>query len=145
MNPRILKKLRKRIVELGHPLAKNAWIDNEDSIGADYIGNYLLPEKRKNVPAKRLRSHYMAKTRVSNIYVVGGEPDYCGEACDPQTVYDVAFNHILWTYGKPTKCSMKDEQGHVIDEINGWPEWNGRLTANKVFLRLKQEIEQAAA
>lgn len=142
MNPRILKKLCKRIVDMGHPIAKGAWIDNEEPIGSIYIGSYLWKEDRSTSTAKRKRRHYMTKTTIRNIYVVGGGVDYWGEGLDPKDLYSVALDHVRWKVGTPTKCAVRDENGVIIDEVDGWPETNKRLTGQFIIKFLRDEMQR---
>ena len=145
MNPRILKKVCKRIVEMNHPIAKNAWVDDCDSIGCIYIGKRLWGDKRVSATSKQLRLHYMAETSINRIHVLGGEVDYWGDPTDPLAVYDVALDHVLWTYGEKNMQPLKDEHGNVIDELEDWPKWKGRITAKDVIEHLKTEIAEQAA
>lgn len=142
MNPRILKKLCKRIFDIGHPIAKDAWLDSDEPIGGIYIGNHIWREDRPVATAKRKRSHYMTKTTIRNIYVVGGGVDYWGEGLDPADLFSVSLDHVLWKVGTPTKCAMRDECGEIIDEVDGWPETNKRLTGQFVIKFLRDEMQR---
>lgn len=139
MNPRILKKLCKRIVEMQHPVAKGAWIDTEDTIGYCYIGSHLWGEKKLNATANQKRSHYMTKTSIKKIYVVGGVADYWGEAIDPEPVFCGGIDYVLWRIGKRPIEQVFNSAGEVIEEIDGWPETNRRLTGQFVIKFLREE------
>ncbi len=141
MNPRILKKLCKRIIYMGHPIAKDVWI-HEEPVGDFYIGSKLWGDRKINATGYQKRSHYMTKSSVSHCYVIGVGADYWGEAIDPEAVYWVAVERVLWTIGKPRIEKVLDSAGEVIDEIEGFPETSKRLTGAFVIKFLRNELKR---
>jgi len=106
-----------------------------------HIGKPLLGKRKAKVTAKQKRSHYMTKSSVSNCYVIGGEADYWGEATDQDAVFSLALDRVLWNVGKPRMEQVRNSAGEVIDEIEGWPETNKRLTGAFVIKFLRNEMK----
>lgn len=138
MKPRIIKKLSKKIVQMGHPIAKHAWLDNE----FEYWGYYLVGDRKNTATAKQLRKHYDSMSTINNVWSIGGEKDYWGEPTDFYPVYHKASDYVLWKYGKPTVGKWVDPaNGHIIAEVADWPVMKKRITGKLVISLLKAEIE----
>ena len=96
MKPRIEKKLSKKIVDLNIPSIRSAWLD-KDFNGWGYR---QLRKDLKKLSAKELRNHYDSRSTIQNVWVMGGKPDYWGEATEVETVFICATDYLYWEYGE---------------------------------------------
>jgi len=90
-NPRIIKKLSKRIVEILPKTYKHAWVDGEHDYWQPHWKNDQSDGK---LTKKQIRENRVSRSRVNHVFSVGGELDYWGEGQDYYSVYrDFAANH----------------------------------------------------
>lgn len=125
MKPRIVKKLCKKVqaIMANDPRFERAWQD-EEPIGYMAYG-HLWAKDYANASAKKKRSHYHGRSNIRHCWMLGGEPDYWGEATDPCFLIDIARDMVLWEFG-----SNGDDEN--------WPEPHKRLTGREVLKKVAQ-------
>lgn len=131
MNPRIEKKVSKKLVKIAPKLFKGAWVDNEVEYSPKYWPHRLdreLTAKEKKVNTQ------LKKCRVNHIYSVGGGYcSYVGDCDDHFTCYDWLKNNYCWVFNFPTFPA-----GH---ELAYYPDTKGFKPTTRNLIRLAKSYE----
>lgn len=128
MKPRQYKKLCNKVRELAGKdvLGSKPWLDSKEPFADAYLN---------------MRHRY--KCTMTHLWVIGGGPDYWGEAMDPRPLYDVAWEWAMWTFGTQKEEPVYDPDGHVIAHSPGYPTYPKRMTGKEVISLLRQHCSQS--
>lgn len=93
MNPRIEKKVSKRLVQIAPKLFKGAWIDRE----VEWWPKYWKHDLNCDLTAlEKKRNKLRENCRVNCVPSVGGGVDYWGEGEDYYTCFRWLCNNWAW-------------------------------------------------
>lgn len=129
MNPRIEKKVSKRLTEIAPKLFKGFWIDDEIERSAAHwrhnLGRELTARERKE-------NTLIEKCRVNNICSVGGEYcSYMGDCNDYFTCFEWLKNNYCWIGNFP---SFSHDS-----EFRGYPDTGNFKPTTRNLLKLARE------
>lgn len=109
MNPRIEKKVSKRLVQLAPKLFKDAWVDNEVERFPKHYEHRL---NRKLTAHERKENTLANKCRVNHVLCVGGGLDYWGEGQDWYSCFKWLKLNYEWLGNFPSSPKGHQYQGY---------------------------------
>ena len=128
MNPRIEKKVSKRLVKIAPKLFKGAWIDNDKEWWDTLYEHQLKRPLRKCEKQANTRNN---RCKVNHIFSVGGGIDYWGEGEDWYSCFEWLQNNWPWI-GKFESYP----EGH---EFHGYPNTGNFKPTTRNLSKLARE------